>query len=116
VPQRLDGGVRLPGAGRAPSGGERLTPCGPGALRMEGGYAALAAALDATLPAGTVRLGAEVTAVERIAPAGGGGAGGGGVRVTVEAKKVASVELMVGPLYKSNAVDPFSLKAPGFNP
>ena len=42
VPQRLDGGVRAPGGKRAPGGGEYMAPCGPGALRMDGGYAALA--------------------------------------------------------------------------
>ena len=39
VPQRLDGGVRMPGGRRAPGGGEHMAPCGPGAVRMEGGYA-----------------------------------------------------------------------------
>lgn len=87
VPQRLDGGVRLPGANRAPGGGERLAPCGPGAVRMAGGYSALASALEATLPRGTVRLGAEVTAIERVA--------GGGVRVTGEAVEFSAAFAVV---------------------
>ena len=103
VPQRLDGGVRLPGANRAPSGGERLAPCGPGALRMEGGYAALANALAATLPAGALHLGAEVTSIERrrVSGSGGGGGGGGGgeggegVRVTAEMTKTAAAAAAV---------------------
>ena len=45
VPQRLDGGVRMPNSRRAPGGGEYLAPCGPGALRLKGGYARLAAKL-----------------------------------------------------------------------
>ena len=60
VPQRLDGGVRMEGGRRAPSGGEMLAPCGPGAVRMEGGYGALADALASTLPEGSIRLGAGV--------------------------------------------------------
>ena len=78
VKQRLDGGVRLPGAQRAPSGGDRLAPCGPGAFRMAGGYTALANALAATLPPGAVRLGDEVASIEQVSD--------GGVRVTVKAK------------------------------
>ena len=73
VPQRLDGGVRTAGGGRAPSGGEYLAPCGPGAARMAGGYAALAAALEATLPRGAVQLGADVRAVAARPAALGGG-------------------------------------------
>ena len=65
VPQRLDGGVRMEGGRRAPSGGEMLAPCGPGAVRMEGGYGALADALASTLPEGSIRLGAGVTKIEK---------------------------------------------------
>ena len=63
--QRLDGGVRTAGGGRAPSGGEYLAPCGPGGGGMAGGYAALAAALEATLPRG--RRGAARRGVRAVA-------------------------------------------------
>ena len=63
VPQRLDGGVRMPGGRRAPGGGEHMAPCGPGAVRMEGGYAALADALAKTLPSDAVRLGAPARSI-----------------------------------------------------
>ena len=64
VPQRLDGGVRHPG-GRAPGGGDRMAPCGPGAYRLNGGYAALAEALRSKLPEGSVHLGVAVSDIER---------------------------------------------------
>ena len=47
--QRLEGGVRLPAAQRVDGGGERLAPCGPGALRMEGGMQEIAHALRSHL-------------------------------------------------------------------
>ena len=40
-----------------------MAPCGPGAVRMEGGYAALADALAKTLPSDAVRLGAPVRSI-----------------------------------------------------
>ena len=70
VPQRLDGGVRAPGGTRAPGGGEYMAPCGPGALRMDGGYAALAEALAETLPAGAIRYGAEARKIAKAAAEG----------------------------------------------
>ena len=70
VPQRLDGGVRAPGGKRAPGGGEYMAPCGPGALRMDGGYAALAEALAETLPAGAIRYGAEARKIAKAAAEG----------------------------------------------
>ena len=65
VPQRLDGGVRMEGGGRSPGGGEMLAPCGPGAVRMEGGYGALADALAKALPEGVVRTGRGVARIVR---------------------------------------------------
>ena len=70
VPQRLDGGVRAPGGKRAPGGGEYMAPCGPGALRMDGGYAALAEALAKTLPAGAIRHGTEARKIAKRAEGG----------------------------------------------
>ena len=40
-----------------------MAPCGPGAVRMEGGYAALADALAKTLPSDAVRLGAPARSI-----------------------------------------------------
>ena len=70
VPQRLDGGVRAPGGQRAPGGGEYMAPCGPGALRMDGGYAALAEALAKTLPPGAIRFGADARKIAKRAEGG----------------------------------------------
>lgn len=65
VPQRLDGGVRAPGGKHSPGGGEYLAPCGPGALRMDGGYAALAEALAKTLPEGAVKKNVDVRGISK---------------------------------------------------
>mgnify|MGYP001426227278 FL=1 len=65
VPQRLDGGVRMEGGRRSSGGGEMLAPCGPGAMRMEGGYGALADALAKALPEGVVRTGRGVARIVR---------------------------------------------------
>ena len=46
-------------------GGEMLAPCGPGAMRMEGGYGALADALAKALPEGVVRTGRGVARIVR---------------------------------------------------
>lgn len=74
--QRLEGGVRLPAAQRVDGGGERLAPCGPGALRMEGGMQEIAHALAEQLPARTIRLGAEVIEIVRAPISEGDGAAG----------------------------------------
>ena len=83
VPQRLDGGVRMPNSRRAPGGGEYLAPCGPGALRMKGGYAALAEALAKTLPQAAVRIGTDVTRVSR--------SGGSGISVSIRSATESQV-------------------------
>ena len=68
VAQRLDGNALVQ---RAPGGdvqnygnvGDRMAPCGPGALRFSGGYAGLPEALAAALPAGALQLGRKVTSL-----------------------------------------------------
>lgn len=65
VPMRLDGGVRLPGGKRQSGGGEYLAPCGPGAVRMDGGYAALAEALAKTLPEGSIKTNVDVRSIKK---------------------------------------------------
>lgn len=63
--------------------GDQIAPCGPGAVRYRGGYAALADGLAATLAEGTLMLGCRAVAVRQ------GGEGGdesdGGVCVTYRA-------------------------------
>ncbi len=68
VPQRLDGNALA----QQRSGGEvqnygnvgdRMAPCGPGALRCSGGYAGLPEALAAALPPGVLQLNRTVTSL-----------------------------------------------------
>lgn len=97
VEQRLEGDAL---AQQAPGGqvqnygnvGERMAPCGPGAMRCSGGYAVLPAALAAGLPAGALMLGRSVTS---LAAKDGGGvvvthtdAKAGGEPQTLLAKRV----------------------------
>jgi monoamine oxidase len=68
VPQRLDGsGVHLREGGqpeRVVDLGSRIAPCGPGARRVQGGYATLTKCLADTLPAHTIRLNCRVTSLQ----------------------------------------------------
>ena len=66
------------GGGRRSPGREMLAPCGPGAVRMEGGYGALADALAKALPEGVVRTGRGVARIVR------DGSGSGGSRRTIQ--------------------------------
>lgn len=68
VAQRLDGNAlaqQAPGGGVQNYGnvGDRMAPCGPGAMRCSGGYAGLPEALAAALPAGALQLGRTVTSL-----------------------------------------------------
>ena len=70
--------VREGGAVASTPSGAMLTPCGPGALRFEQGYASLPAALVAALPAQvSVMTSAAASAISEGTSSGGGGAGGG---------------------------------------
>ncbi len=68
VPQRLDGnafaqqvsGGEVQNYGNV---GDRMAPCGPGALRCSGGYGGLPEALAATLPPGVLQLNRTVTSL-----------------------------------------------------
>jgi monoamine oxidase len=87
VPQRLEGDAYVqPEAGAAARNvggvGEQLAPCGPGALRMQGGYAALTSALAQSLPGHALMLGRRVTSVEAVAAGEEGEGGVGMIRVT----------------------------------
>ena len=67
VAQDLDGTAFMHRDGRminVGNAGVQMAPCGPGAVRMRGGYACLATTLADALPAGTLRTGCTVTAVE----------------------------------------------------
>ena len=67
VPQHLTGTAWMQRGGRAQQVGDvssQIAPCGPGASRFAGGYAQIPGQLAASLPAGTVELGARVVALE----------------------------------------------------
>ena len=67
MPQRLDGsGVHLREGGqpeRVAELGSRIAPCGPGARRVQGGYATLTKCLADTLPANAIRLNCRVASL-----------------------------------------------------
>mgnify|MGYP006087704221 CR=1 FL=1 len=72
IAQRVDGEAFAYQGGRAVrmgNAGERMAPCGGGAVRFKGGYAALAAGVAATLPPGALLLGSHVSALKATAAA-----------------------------------------------
>ena len=72
--------VREGGAVASTPSGAMLTPCGPGALRFEQGYASLPAALVAALPAQvSVMTSAAASAISEGTSSGSSGAGAGAV-------------------------------------
>lgn len=72
IAQRLDGeafhasadGGRAKAVGNV---GSQMAPCGPGAVRFSGGYAALARALADTLPDGSLMTGCKVVSIAKSA-------------------------------------------------
>jgi monoamine oxidase len=63
VPQRLDGDA-FSGASSVGNFGSQMAPCGPGAVRIRGGYATLPLALAAALPEGALELEATVVSIK----------------------------------------------------
>ena len=101
VPQRLDGSAFAAQGGavrNVGNAGVQMAPCGGDAVRIRGGYAQLPKLLAGALPAGSLRLGCAVTAVEAMdnesAAEVGADRGSPAVRVSYRTGDGGSAELL----------------------